>query len=158
MLHFNAEYRTHVDKPIQQNIDWLDFTHATTHLNASRNICERRSDLWPNALLQTGCFLGRNATFVDWDQDVSHWAVEDPDAFFDEIFDRLLDHGEPLYIYPVHTLKLATALQEEIARRPDAAWVPVALAAMNRYVHEPAKKKHMRRAVVQAKKFVEAQG
>lgn len=158
MLHFDAEYRTHVDRPIQQNVDWLDFTHATTHLNASRKICEHRPELWPNALLQTGCFLGRNATFVDWEQDVSQWAVPDRRAFFDGIFEGLLDHGEPVYIYPVHTLKLATALEEEIERSPDAPWVPVALAAMNRYLHEPAKKKHMRRAVVQAVKFVEAQG
>ncbi len=158
MLHFDAEYRTHVDRPIQQNVDWLDFTHAATHLNASRKICERRPELWPNALLQTGCFLGRNATFVNWEQDVSQWAVTDRRAFFASVFERLLDHGEPLYIYPVHTLKLATALEEEIERRPDAPWAPIALAAMNRYVHEPAKKKHMRRTVTQAMKFVEAQG
>ena len=158
MLHFDADYRTHVDGPIQQNVDWLDFTHAATHLNASRKICEHRPELWPNALLQTGCFLGRNATFVDWEQHVSHWLVDDRRACVDGIFEGLLDHGEPLYIYPVHTLKLATALEEEIDRNPDATWVPVALAAMNRYVHEPAKKKHMRRAVAQAKKFVEAQG
>ncbi len=158
MLHFNADYRVHTDKPIQQNVDWLDFTHAATHLNASRKICQGRPELWPNALLQTGCFLGRNAAFVDWDQDISEWRVEDPEGFFEEVFEGLLDHGEPLYIYPVHTLKLATALKEEIARSPDAKWVPVALAAMNRYVHEPAKKKHMRRTMKQARKFVQAQG
>jgi len=158
MLHFDANYRSHIDKPIQQNVDWLDFTHAATHLNASRKICETRPELWPNALLQTGCFLGRNATFVDWDQDTSRWEVDDADGFFADTFDQLLDHGEPVYIYPVHTLKLTTALQEEIARRPNAPWVPVALAALNRYLHEPAKKKHMRRVATQALKFVEAQG
>ena len=158
MLHFDAHYRRHIDKPVQQNVDWLDFTHAATHLNASRKICERQSGLWANGLLQTGCFLGRNATFVDWDMDVSEWTVDDRESFFADIFDGLLDHGEPLYIYPVHTLKLATALREEIARAPDAPWVPVALAALNRYLHEPAKKKHMRRVANQALSFVEAQG
>ncbi len=158
MLHFDRHYRGHTDKPVQQNIDWLDFTHAMTHLNASRKICERQPDLWANGLLQTGCFLGRNATFVDWDQDVSKWSVDDPDDLLTEIFSGLLDHGEPLYIYPVHTLKLATALREEIERAPDAPWIPVALAALNRYLHEPAKKKHMRRVANQALSFVEAQG
>jgi nitrite reductase/ring-hydroxylating ferredoxin subunit len=158
MLHYDPRYREQIDKPVQQNIDWLDFTHAVTHLNSARKICARQPDLWPNALLQTGCFLGRNAAFVDWDRDVSTWAVADPAAFLDGIFDRLLDHGEPLYIYPAHTLKTATAVREEIARRPGAPWVPVLLAALNRFVHEPPKRKHMRRTARQAIRFVAAQG
>lgn len=158
MLHFDASYRAHVDRPIQENVDWLDFTHTLTHLSAARRICAEQAQLWPNALLQTGCFLGRNSGFTDWEQDVSHWFVDDPGALFDEVFAGLLDHGEPLYIYPVHALKLATALRQEVAADPQAEWVPVALAALNRFVHEPAKKKHMRRTVIQARKFVEAQG
>ncbi|NNF80137.1 MAG: Rieske (2Fe-2S) protein, partial [Rhizobiales bacterium] len=68
MLHYDARYRAYTDKPVQQNVDWLDFTHAITHLNASRKTCINQPQLWANALLQTGCFLGRNAKFVDWDQ------------------------------------------------------------------------------------------
>ncbi|MCP4328615.1 MAG: Rieske (2Fe-2S) protein [Alphaproteobacteria bacterium] len=158
MLHYDARFRAHVDKPVQQNVDWLDFTHAITHLNSARKICARQPDLWSNALLQSGCFLGRNAAFVDWDQDVAQWTVDDPGEFFDAIFDGLLDHGEPLYIYSAHTLKLATAIREEVDRDPGAAWVPVLLAALNRFVHEPPKKKHARRVAHQALSFVRAQG
>lgn len=158
MLHYDAAYRIQVDRPVQDNIDWLDFTHAITHLNAVRKIAGRQPALWSNGLLQTGCFLGRNTNYVDWDQAVSKWRVKDADRFFDAIFDQLLDHGEPVYIFPVHVLKLTTAVREEIARRPDAAFVPTLLAALNRFVNEPVKRKHARRDAIQAIKFVEAQG
>lgn len=158
MLHYDARFDAYNDRPVQQNVGWLDFSHAITHLNAARKICARQPELWPNALLQTGCFLGRNATFVDWEQDVTRWAVADPDAFLDGVFEKLLDHGEPLYIYSVHMLKLTTAIREEVARQPHAPWVAPLLAALNRYLNEPPKKKHMRRSATQALRFVEAQG
>ncbi len=158
MLHYDARYRSYVDKPVQQNVDWLDFTHALTHLNAARKICAEQPQLWANALLQTGCFLGRNANFVDWQQDVKAWQVKDADNFLDQVLSSMLDHGEPLYIFPAHTLKLATALKEELALNPGATWKDTALAALNRFVNEPVKRKHMRRAVTQANKFVELEG
>lgn len=158
MLHFDARYRVQTDKPVQENVDWLDFTHAITHLNAARKVCAHQPDLWANALLQTGCFLGRNAKFVDWDQETSQWAADDGGKLIDGVLASMLDHGEPLYIYPAHTLKLATALKEELALNPQAPWRPVALAALNRFVNEPMKKKHMRRAVAQASRFVELEG
>lgn len=154
MLHYDARYRNQIDGPVGHNIDWLDFSHALTHLNASRMICTRQPDLWPSALLQAGCFLGRNASFVDWTQDTDRWVVDDADALFDTIFDRLLDHGQPTYIFIAHTLKLTTALREEIAHTPDAVWIPTALAALNRFVNEPAKQKHVRRTAHQALDFV----
>ena len=76
----------------------------------------------------------------------------------DETLEGMLDHGEPLYIFPAHTLKLTTALKEELEANPDAPWKGVALAALNRFVNEPVKRKHMRRAVTQARKFVELEG
>ena len=158
MLHYDASYRTHTDKPVQQNVDWLDFTHAITHLNAARKTCQSQPELWANTFLQAGCFLGRNAKFVDWNQDTSQWATGASDDLIDEVLSSMLDHGEPLYIFPAHTLKLTTALKEELSVNPDAPWKPVALAALNRFVHEPIKKKHMRRAVTQAAKFVELEG
>ncbi len=158
MLAFDPQFRSHIDKPIQQNVDWLDFTHAVTHLNASRRICAHQPELWANAFAQTGCFLGRNATYVDWSRDLEAWKVEDPDAFLDGILTGMIDHDEPLYIYPAHVLKLATAVREEIALRPDAPFVPVLLAALNRFVNEPMKRKHPRRVARQALSFVEAQG
>jgi len=158
MLHYDARYRSYTDKPVQQNVDWLDFTHTITHLNAARKVCENQPNLWANALLQTGCFLGRNSKFVDWSQETSEWATEDGDKLLDDVLASMLDHGEPLYIFPVHTLKLATALKEELALNPDASWKPVALAALNRFANEPIKKKHVRRAVRQDAKFVELEG
>lgn len=158
MLHYDARYRAYTDKPVQQNVDWLDFTHAITHLNAARKTCSDQPQLWANTFLQTGCFLGRNAKFIDWEQDTSEWSVEDGDELIDEVLSGMLDHGEPLYIFPAHTLKLATALREELQLNPDAPWKPVAVAALNRFVNEPIKKKHVRRAVTQAAKFVELEG
>ena len=158
MLHYDARYRHYTDKPVQQNVDWLDFTHAITHLNAARKSCAHQPALWANALLQTGCFLGRNAQFVDWDQDVGNWADGVDEQCLDEALDGMLDHGEPLYIFPAHTLKLATALKEELAVRPDAPWKTTALAAFNRFANEPVKRKHVRRAVTQARNFVDLEG
>lgn len=157
MLYYDAGFRTRIDRPVQDNIDWLDFTHAITHLNAVRKIAERQPDLWANGLLQTGCYLGRNTTYVDWGQPVEQWSIGDADALFALIFERLLDHGEPVYIFPVHMLKLSIAAREEIRRRPDAPFVPKLLAALNRFVNEPVKRKHARRVANQAQKFVEAQ-
>lgn len=157
MLHFNPEFRHQVDKPVQHNVDWLDFTHAITHLNAAAKICREQPNLWPNAVLQTGCYLGRNAAYVDWRREASPWAAADAEALFAEIFEGLLDHGEPMYIFPAHTLKLATALREEMAAAPAVPWIPTALAALNRFAHEPVKRKHARRAARQALGFVRAQ-
>lgn len=158
MLHYDARFRSFTDKPVQQNVDWLDFTHAITHLNASRKSCVDQPQLWANAFLQTGCFLGRNAKFVDWDQDVSEWSDKIDETLVDDVLGSMMDHGQPLYIFPAHTLKLATALKEELVLNPDAPWKPVALAALNRFVNEPIKQKHVRRAVTQAAKFVELEG
>ena len=158
MLHYDARYRSFTDKPVQQNIDWLDFTHAITHLNAARKNCADQPHLWANALLQTGCFLGRNSKFVDWQQNVDSWGVVDAEPLIGDVLEGMLDHGEPVYIFPAHTLKLATALQEELSIKPDASWKPVALAALNRFVNEPIKRKHMRRVVTQASNFVELEG
>jgi len=70
----------------------------------------------------------------------------------------MLDHGEPVYIFPAHVIKLATALREEMFENPQAPWISVGLAALNRFVHEPVKRKHARRSANQAIGFVRAQG
>ncbi len=158
MLHYDIRYRDYTDKPVQQNIDWLDFSHAITHLNAARKVCAGQPKLWSNTLLQAGCFIGRNAKFVDWDQDVAKWQVDAGDALLDNMLASMLDHGEPVYIFPAHVLKLATALKEELRLNPGAPWRSNALAAFNRFLKQPVKRKHMRRAVSQAVKFVEIEG
>ena len=69
LLHYDMKYQQQTDKPVSQNVTWLGFTHALTFGNAVRKICERYPDLWPQGLLQLGCFLGRNSAFTDPDLD-----------------------------------------------------------------------------------------
>jgi len=57
-----------------------------------RTLCERYPRLWPQGLLQIGCFVGRNAGFVDRDIDETPWRVDDPEAFLDMAF-RLAELG-----------------------------------------------------------------
>ena len=55
--------------------------------------------------------IRRNAKFIDWEQDTSAWSVAEDDTLIEDVLASMLDHGEPLYIFPAHTLKLATAGQ-----------------------------------------------
>ncbi|MHA1525208.1 MAG: Rieske (2Fe-2S) protein [Alphaproteobacteria bacterium] len=158
MLHFDVARRETYTASISNNVDWLDYTHAITHLSAAREMCEAAPELWRQAFLQTGCFLGRGAKFVDWDQDVSAYGVDDAPGFLQSVLNGMLDHGEPLYIHSSHVLKLATTISREVQRQPEAAYVPVLLAALNRYVSLPVKRKHVRRVAHQAHTFVAGEG
>lgn len=153
-LHFDGPRREKIDQPVAKNVDWLDFTHGVTHLNAVRHLASRDPSLWPAGLLQSGCFIGRNVGFVNWDQDVSRWTVEDPEAFLEQTLERLLDHGEPAYILSSHLVKITLAVREEWQRAPDAAWVGPLFAAVNRMFNEPWKRNHLRRTAHQAHAFV----
>ncbi|MDH3740527.1 MAG: hypothetical protein OER56_02920 [Hyphomicrobiales bacterium] len=51
-----------------------------------------------------------------------------------------------------------TTLKQELTVKPDAPWNSVALTAFNRFVNEPMKKNHVRRAVIQIGRFVELEG
>ncbi|MCG8593843.1 MAG: Rieske 2Fe-2S domain-containing protein [Kiloniellales bacterium] len=152
-LHFDLERQGRHDQPISQNVGWLDFTHGITFGNAVRVLCGRYPELWPRGLLQMACFLGRNARFVDPEQDVEAWAVPDRDAFFKAAFARLLDHGAPEYIVSCHLVKVLTAVREEVEAAPDAAWVPTLLAATRRFLESPLKRKHSLRTAYQAAAF-----
>ena len=152
-LHFDLARQDRSDQPISQNVGWLDFTHAITFGNAVRVLCGRYPELWPSGLLQMACFLGRNARFVDPDLEVEEWAVEDPAAFFEAAFARLLDHGAPEYIVSCHLVKVLTAVREEVAAAPQAAWAPNLLAATRRFLESPLKRKHSLRTAYQAAAF-----
>ncbi|MEE9208926.1 MAG: Rieske 2Fe-2S domain-containing protein, partial [Kiloniellales bacterium] len=65
LLHFDRRIEARNDRPVQDNVGWLSFTHAITFANAVRNLCRRHPQLWPRALLQMACFLGRNTPYVD---------------------------------------------------------------------------------------------
>ncbi|WP_193183725.1 Rieske (2Fe-2S) protein [Nisaea sediminum] len=158
MLHFDTEWGTRHDRPVPDNINWLDFTHGITFANAVRAQCSRHGDLWPDALLQMACFTGRNAAYVDAQQDSEQWNVGDTEAFFEDLLPGLFDHAEPEYIVSAHMVKLPVAAREEIRLRPDAPWAPVLAAAVNRFFHSRIKRKHVMRTAKQSLAFVAAEG
>jgi len=158
MLHYDGRTRHHIDKPVSNNVDWLDFSHAVTHLNAARKICADQPELWPKAFLQSACFIGRNTSFVDWDQDVSQWFVADPLAYLNDFIASLIDHGERTFIFSAHYVKLSLAIREEVMHAPNSSQAPILVAALNRMIGDPLKAKHARRAAHQAANFVELEG
>ncbi|MGH6962662.1 MAG: Rieske (2Fe-2S) protein, partial [Dongiaceae bacterium] len=97
LLRFDARFQAQTDGTIAQNVGWLDFTHAITFANAVRLQCGKFPELWPPALLQMACFVGRNTGFVDRTIDVDAWRVDDRTAFDAGCIAQILDHGEDQY-------------------------------------------------------------
>ena len=158
MLHYDMSYQAQTTKPVSQNIGWLDFTHHITFANAARALATTYPDLWPQTLLQMACFTGRNAAFTDTDIDGSEWRITDTDAFLREQLAGLFDHAQQEYIVSVHLVKVLVAVREEITNAPNAPWVPTLLAATNRFLHAPLKRKHATRVARQALAFTELEG
>jgi nitrite reductase/ring-hydroxylating ferredoxin subunit len=157
-LHFDMRLMAAVDKPVSHNVNWLDFTHAITFGHAVRVLCGRYPRLWPQGLLQIACFVGRNAGFVDRQVDETPWRVADGRAFLDAALKGLLDHEQQEYIVSIHLVKLLSAVRSEVAAAPDAPWAPTLLAAVNRFLNEPLRRKHPLRVARQAMDFVAAEG
>ncbi|TNE37675.1 MAG: Rieske (2Fe-2S) protein [Alphaproteobacteria bacterium] len=151
-LHFDLTYQRHTELSVSSNIDWLDFTHAITFANAVRTLCTQYPDLWPQALLQMACFVGRNTAFTDKTLDVSGWE-KDP-ASLDHWFGHLFDHAQFEHIVSCHLLKMATAIKAEIAHAPEAPFVPLVIAAHNRFLATGVKRRHVIRTATQALEFV----
>jgi len=150
MARYDLAYQDHVDKSVSNNVGWLSFTHALTFANAVRKTCEKHPALWPAGLLQIGCFLGRNAGFVDAAYDPAGYAVTDSPGFIAERKRALFDHANPEFIVSAHLVKLVSAVAEELDERPDAPWGPAALTAVNRFLNSPLKRKHALRVANQA--------
>jgi nitrite reductase/ring-hydroxylating ferredoxin subunit len=129
MLHFDAATQARNDGPVQDNVGWLDFTHALTFGNAVRELCTRHPDLWPRGLLQMACFLGRNAPYVDRDLEVAAWRLDLLKTF-------MAVHAE------------AAVLSAEPAARADL------LGALNRLLNTPIKRKFTLRSARQSLDFV----
>lgn len=157
MLRFDTAVDAHTAKPVSHNVRWLDFTHALTFANAVRWICEEQRDLWPQALLQLACFLGRNAPFVLAEEDGS-WEVPDAESFFALERAALYDHGIREPIFACHRVKVLAAVEEEVAWAGGGPLSRALLAATNRYLHSPIKGHHALRAAHQALSFVDAEG
>ena len=149
MIHFDTRYGLAYDRSVSENVSWLDFTHGITFSNAVRTMCGKYPELWPPGLVQMACFLGRNSGFLDRDVSADDWRVSDPEAFFDDAFEKLVDHGFRDPIFSAHLLKTSVAVRSELscasARTGDAL-----LAGLNRFLNSPIKTKHARRLARQA--------
>jgi nitrite reductase/ring-hydroxylating ferredoxin subunit len=157
MLRFDMAVDQHVDKPVSHNVRWLDFTHMLTFGNAVRQLCDADPGLWPQALLQMGCFLGRNAPFLLPAMDET-WLVADEAAFLAQARTTLYDHGIREPIYACHRVKMIEAVEEEIAAAVSPRLKSLLAAALNRYLSNGIKNHHVLRAAAQSLAFVDAEG
>ena len=158
LLHFDRRVEQRFDNNVADNVGWLSFTHAITFANAARSLAERDPELWPNALLQMACFVGRNNAYVDTDQDVASWRVADPAVFFAQSAREIFDHGQFEYIVACHLVKTLVAAREELDLAVDAPWADDLTAAVNRFLHTPIKRKHVVRTMRQSRNFVALEG
>src|SRR5262249_47372355 len=138
LLHFDTSYGAAFDRPVRQNVGWLDFTHGVTFANAARALCARYPQYWGAALLQMACFLGRNRPYLDLGIDEAAWRVPDPDRFFAAAHERILDHGIRDPIFSAHLVKPAAAVAEELPHASPSCRAAL-LASLNRYLNSPVK-------------------
>ena len=158
MLAFDLAWQRQVDKQVRDNVGWLDFTHAITFGNAVRRQCSRFPGLWPAGLLQLACFAGRNAAYTDAALDGEKWRVDDGEAFLAGAVEGLFDHGRDEYIVSIHFVKTVLAAREEVRAGVGKGAAEAMLAALNRLVNSPLKRKHVRRTARQAMSFVALDG
>ena len=155
MVRFDLRHLEDLDRPYGSDFGWLDLTHGLTFADAVLGLCSRYPELWPAGLLQMACFSGRNIGRQDEQVDPEDWTVADRDAFFAEVDRRLLDHGQDRYIVSVHLVKTAMAARNLLASGDAGDSGELALAALNRLLHSPVRRKMVRRTARQAMRFVE---
>jgi nitrite reductase/ring-hydroxylating ferredoxin subunit len=155
MLQFDSSYGVAYDRPVSQNVSWLDFTHGLTFANAVRTLASRHPDLWPAGLLQMACFLGRNRPFIvaESEMNVADWEVGDPEGFLRSVHQRLLDHGMRDPIFAAHLLKTTIAVEAELDFASPSCRRAL-LASLHRFVDSPIRTKHVRRLARQAIELV----
>ena len=158
LLRFDLSFQEHVDRGFADNAGWLDVTHGVTFANAVRQQCTKFPSLWPQGLLQVALQCGRNAGFRDARIEDARWQVMDPEAFFGAEIARLFDHGREEFIVSVHLLKTLLAAREEVISGAAGEAASLVLAGVNRFLHSPAKRKHVRRTARQALDFVALDG
>lgn len=153
MIHYDTTYQHAIDRPVQDNVSWLQFTHSLTFSNAVRHAALQDPSLWRPGLLQMALFLGRSHGYLDLDQDVSEWHVEDATSFLSSAYQGILDHGQRDPIFSSHLLKTTMAVDDEL-RSASASAGGYLLSALNRFLHSPLKQKHVRRLARQANELV----
>lgn len=152
LLHVDERVLTRIDAGLADNVGWLDFTHALTFADAARTAIAVRPDLWPNALLQLACFIGRNNGYVEPDLDGRPFAVSDLREFLARRTAGLLDHGRDRFIISVHLIKTLLAGEALIVALPDKA--PLIATALNRFLGAPMKGRHVLRTARQMRELV----
>jgi hypothetical protein len=158
LLNYDMNYQYHIDRQVADNVGWLSFTHGITFASAVHQQCRKFPELWPAGLLQMACFSGRNRPYTDAELDGSRWAVDDSAGFFHEQTEALFDHGKEEYIVSVHLLKTLLAARQEVARAQTEETRQLIMAGLNRFLHSPLKRKHVRRTARQALQFVAKDG
>ena len=154
MLSYDIEHQYRTDGPVSDNVGWLDYTHTITFADAVWSSCRHYPDTWPQALLQLACFIGRNASFTERKMNGTEWHVEHHEQFFSKEVDGLFDHAKEEYIVSVHLLKTLVSARELVSTGAAGESAPSLLSALNRFLHEPLKRKHVRRTMHQALEFV----
>ncbi len=155
LLRFDERLDVAAKRTVSQNAGWLYFTHALTFANAVRVLCESQPELWPKALLQMACFVGRNKRYVNESADVAGWLVEDEAAFFANAEAQILDHGLLEPIFSAHLLKTTLAVEAALPFLSDGARRH-GIGALNRFLKAPLKQKHPLRTARQALALTEA--
>jgi len=153
LLHYDIHQQEKTHIPVSGNVGWLDYTHGLTFGNAVHKQCIRFPDLWPQGLLQMACFSGRNAAYVKTENELRVSHTEEASQDIQNIIDRVLDHGQGEYIVSVHWLKTALAVREEVNLLPKTQ-ANLLLAALNRFLNSPLKRRHTRRTAYQSLQFV----
>ena len=146
---FDTSYQDSFDRPVNDSVGWLSFTHALTFSQAVAIQCGKFPDQWSRGLLQMACFVGRNQRFLDSQIERAEWQVTDVTAYLQQVREKLLDHGMRDPIFSAHLLKTTMAVERLINDcQPDTAvWL---LAALRRFLESPFKQKHIRRLARQA--------
>jgi len=70
----------------------------------------------------------------------------------------LFDHVNPEFIVSCHLLKLLTAVAEEHSENPHSKADGMMLAAVNRFLNSPLKRKHALRTAKQALSIARSEG
>ncbi len=153
LLSFDIAQQQKVQVSVSANVGWLDFTHGLTFANAVRKQCTRFPHLWPQGLLQMACFSGRNAAFTTPKYDLDKWGASNIETGIKNLIERLLDHGQGEYIVSVHWLKLTLAVREEERELPRQQGQYL-VAALNRFINSPLKRRQARRTAHQSLQFV----
>ncbi len=154
LLMLDLKLQTGIDQPLADNAGWLDVTHGITFANAVRRQCTKFPELWPQGLLQMACFTGRNSGYVDPTVSLERWRITNPPSFFEAAVEGLFDHGRAEHIVAVHLLKTTLAARAEIADGAAGEASTTLVAGINRFLNSPMRRRHVRRTMRQAMKFV----